>query len=110
MIIDFNRMEEVATPQFKGGTGDAVFRTYNDGTNKIMLGRLDTGCSIGNHLHETNSEIIYVLSGEARCLYDGAEEQLNAGMCHYCPQGHEHSLINASESTPLIFLAIVSNC
>ena len=64
MIIDFNEIQEVANPQFKGGEGDTMFRTYNDGQNKIMCGRLEPGCSIGYHSHETNSEIIYILGGE----------------------------------------------
>ena len=107
MKIDFTKMEEVANPRFKGGEGDTMFRTFNDGTNKIMRGRLDVGCSIGYHCHETNSEIIYILSGEARCLYDNGEETLTPGQCHYCPKGHAHSLINASTTEPLTFFAIV---
>ena len=82
MIIDFNEIQEVANPQFKGGEGNTMFRTYNDGQNKIMRGRLEPGCSIGYHSHETNSEIIYILSGEARCLYDDGEEHLAPGQCH----------------------------
>lgn len=107
MVIDFDKIEEVANPQFKGGVGDTMFRTFNDGQNKIMRGRLDVGCSIGYHKHETNSEIIYILSGEARCLYDDGEEFLVPGQCHYCPVGHAHSLINAGDTEPLIFFAIV---
>lgn len=107
MIIDFNTIEEVANPQFKGGEGDTMFRTYNDGQNKIMRGRLDVGCSIGLHKHESNSEIIFILSGEAHCLYDDGEERLVPGQCHYCPKGHSHSLINASATEPLLFFAIV---
>ena len=107
MVIDFNKIEEVANPQFKGGEGDTMFRTFNDGQNKIMRGRLEVGCSIGFHKHETNSEIIFILSGEARCLYDDGEERLVPGQCHYCPLGHSHSLINASSTEPLVFFAIV---
>ena len=102
MIIDFNEIQEVANPQFKGGEGDTMFRTYNDGQNKIMCGRLEPGCSIGYH-----SQIIYILGGEARCLYDDSEERLVPGQCHYCPKGHSHSLINASTTEPLLFFAVV---
>ena len=107
MVIDFNKMEEVANPRFKGGEGDTLFRTFNDGQNKIMRGRLEVGCSIGYHKHETNSEIIFILSGEARCLYDDGEERLVPGQCHYCPVDHSHALINASDKEPLVFFAIV---
>lgn len=108
MVIDFENIEEIANPQFKGGEGDTWFRTFNDGMNKIMRGRLEVGCSIGYHTHETNSEIIYVISGEARCRTDQGEELLSAGMSQYCPKGHGHGLANNSPSEPLIFFAVVT--
>lgn len=108
MVIDFNKMEEVANPQFKGGEGDTMFRTFYDGKNKIMRGRLDPGCSIGCHPHEANSEIIYIISGEAVCITDEGPETLSAGMSQYCPKGHSHGLANASTTEPLIFFAVVT--
>ena len=107
MTIDFSSIEEVANPRFKGGEGDTMFRTFNDGQNKIMRGRLDVGCSIGYHRHESKSEIIFILGAEARRLYDVGEERLVPGQCHYCPVGHSHALINASDREPLTFFAIV---
>lgn len=107
MVIDFNKIEEVANPQFKGGNGETLFRTANDGLNKIMRGKLNVGCSIGYHSHETNSEIIFIISGEACCRYDDGEERLTTGQCHYCPKGHSHSLTNISTKEPLIFFAMV---
>ena len=108
MIINFNKIEETVSPRFKGGEGDTKSRAFFDGVNKIMRGRLDVGCSIGYHKHETNSEVFLITSGVARCLYDDGEERLIAGDCHYCPQGHSHSLINASDSEPLEYFAIVA--
>lgn len=107
MIIDFKNIEESVMPQFKGGEGVTRTRSFFDGLNKIMRGRLDVGCSIGYHKHETNSEVILITSGEAKCLYDDGEERLVKGDCHYCPRGHSHSLINASEKEPLEYFAIV---
>ena len=39
-------------------------------------------------------------------IYDGEELPLSAGMCHYCPNGHTHSLINNSGGA-LEFFAVV---
>ena len=64
------------------------------------------GASIGLHTHETSSEVIYILEGEGKVLYDGAYEAVSAGSCHYCPKGHTHSLINDSEKD-LYFLAVI---
>ena len=107
MIINFNDIEESVMHRFKGGEGDTVARIFFDGLNKIMRGCLDVGCSIGYHKHEANSEVILITSGEARCLYDDGEERLTVGQVHYCPRGHSHSLINASDSEPLEYFAIV---
>lgn len=107
MLIDFDKIEQEVVPHFKGGDGETKTRAYFDGVNKIMKGCLEPGCSIGYHCHEINCEMIYILSGEARCLYDDGEEYLTAGQCHYCPKGHSHSLINASTTEPLTYFAVV---
>ena len=62
--------------------------------------------SIGLHTHDTSSEIIYILKGRGKVLYDGGYEEVEEGLCHYCPKGHEHSLINDSDED-LIFFAVV---
>ena len=107
MIIDFNELELEVLPKFKGGTGVFNLRSVFDGQNKIMFGRLAPSSSIGFHKHETNSEIIYILSGGAKCLYDDTVEFLAPGQCHYCPKGHSHSLINNSSVEELVFFAVV---
>ena len=107
MVIDFNNIELTLQPRFKGGEGVTKSHIFNDGMNKIMRGCLDPGCTIGYHTHDTSSEIIYILSGEARVLYDDGEERLAPGQCHYCPKHHSHSLINASPDQPLIYIAVV---
>ncbi|MBR1799589.1 MAG: cupin domain-containing protein [Bacteroidales bacterium] len=107
MIIDFSKMEETVTPHFKGGDGTTAMRTFNDGQNKIMMGRLDVGCSIGYHTHETSSETILILSGEARIITEKGEEVLQAGQCHYCAKHSSHSMINNSRTQPLTYFAIV---
>ena len=40
-------------------------------------------------------------------LMDGEYERVEAGVCHYCPKGHTHSLINDSDSD-LVFFAVVA--
>lgn len=106
MLIDFSQMEEQVIPGFLGGEGTFHARMRVDGLGKIMRGALEPGSSIGLHTHDTGSEIIYILSGEGKVLYDGAYEPLFAGSCHYCPKGHSHSLINDS-GAPLEFFAVV---
>ena len=106
MLINFDAMEETVTPGFLGGEGTLRARRWTDELGKIMRGTLDPGSSIGLHTHETSSEIIFILSGTGKVLYQGEYEPLSAGSVHYCPKGCEHSLINDSDGG-LTFFAVV---
>ena len=106
MTADYNQMDGVANPGFKGGEGTFYNKTFTDGVNKMMHGKLEPGSSIGYHKHEENCEMIFILEGEGKVLYDDGEEKVKPGMVHYCPEGHSHSLIN-NGSEDLIFYAVV---
>lgn len=106
MLIGFDKMQETHVPHMRGGEKDAYLRVCDDGLCKIVQGRLIPGATVGLHTHETDSETIYILSGTGKVLYDGGYEPLQAGSCHYCPKGHEHSLINDSEDD-LCFFAVI---
>lgn len=106
MIINFDNMEEKTFFNFKGGEKEARVKMYSDENNKIMHGVLIPGASIGLHTHEANSEIVYVLEGKAKVLYDGKYEEVKAGQCHYCPKGHSHSFINDSNENVVIFAIV----
>jgi quercetin dioxygenase-like cupin family protein len=107
MFIRFSEMEEEILPQFKGGEKEYRVKRYMDENNTIMAGRLVPGASIGMHKHETNCEIIFITEGCGKVLYDGGEERVEAGACHYCPKGQAHSLINDSDAD-LLFYAVVA--
>ena len=102
----FDQVEEAVLSRFQGGEGALIARIQNDGLNKILHGTLHPGSTVGLHTHVTNSEIIYIISGQGKVLYDGAYETVAAGDCHYCPKGHSHSLINDSDGD-LVFFAVV---
>ena len=106
MVIDFKNEQAQEFSNFKGGEKSLLAKMFFDGKNRILHGVLESGATIGLHTHETNSEIIYFLSGRGKVLYDGKYETVEQGMCHYCPKGHSHSLINDSESD-LVFFAVV---
>ncbi|MFR1214374.1 MAG: cupin domain-containing protein [Acutalibacteraceae bacterium] len=70
MILDFSKIEETVIPQFYGGEKEIKAHMKIDKNNKILLGTLEPGASIGLHTHETNSEIIYILSGKGKVLFE----------------------------------------
>ncbi|MFW5677345.1 MAG: cupin domain-containing protein [Acetivibrio ethanolgignens] len=106
MILNYNEMEEKVLEHFVGGEKELYAKMFVDNHNKILKGRLKPGATIGLHTHDTSSEIIYSLEGCGKVLYDGSYERVEAGVCHYCPKGHAHSLINDSDAE-LVFFAVV---
>ena len=106
MTINWAEIPEQALRNFKGGDGITWVKMYSDGQNRMLMARILPGSSIGEHTHETNSEILHVLSGTARVIMDGKIEYVQAGQTHYCPKGMGHSLINDSDAD-LEFLAII---
>ena len=106
MLIDFKMMEEKIIPNMRGGEKEARMRMHTDPLCKVVQGQLIPGASIGMHTHETDSETMYYLSGKGTILFDGESFPVQAGDCHYCPNGHSHSLINDGNEE-LIFLAVI---
>lgn len=106
MIINFGDMSKTVIKNFKGGELELSAKMFTDDKNKILLGKLIPGATIGLHTHETSSEIIYILSGKGKIMYEGEYSLLCEGMCHYCKIGKSHSLINDSDSD-LVFFAVI---
>ena len=108
MKIDFDNIDYEIKNNFNGGEKHFKLKSFNDGLNKILIGKLEKGCSIGLHKHEGTSEIIHVISGEGIMLCDGEEEILKPGDIHYCKNGHSHSFRNENDED-LIFFAVIPN-
>ena len=106
MLIHFDQIPETVIPHMRGGEGEMITRMFVNHDTKIMRGRLTPGSTIGLHTHETDSEMICILSGAGKVLCDGVYEPLAPGSVHYCPRGHEHSLINDG-TEDLVVLAMI---
>ena len=106
MIIDFASIPLTIVPNMRGGEKEVHLRKFENDLGKIMRGKLIPGASIGMHVHETSSEVIYILAGQGKVLFEGEYLPLTAGTTHYCPKGMGHSLINDSDAD-LEFLAII---
>jgi mannose-6-phosphate isomerase-like protein (cupin superfamily) len=107
MNIDFSKIEETFTPNFKGGEKFYAARRYEDGLNRITKGRLVPGASIGLHTHTDSSEIMFFTGGSGYVVCDGERLPVRPGDVHYCPKGHSHTLVNDSPSDDLTFDAVV---
>lgn len=99
------RKEELITqdrPQLRGGEGVARLTALLSGDDlwarpsMFSLITLPAAASIGTHVHDTDSEVFYVLSGEGLYLDKGQWLAVKAGDLCLCRQGEEHGLKNAS--------------
>lgn len=107
-MIRFEDLKEVEISEFNGGSGVTRGRMFIDDNSRIMKAVLEKGSSIGTHCHKDSSEIVYIISGEAKCRINGKDENVKAGECHYCPKGSSHSIINNSDES-LVMFCVVSN-
>lgn len=106
MTFDFTNRPTQEFPHFKGGEGTMLAQMEFDGLNRILHAILPVGASIGEHTHETNSEILFVIRGEGTIIDNGVSSPIHAGMCTYCKKGNRHSLVNTSNDE-LEFYAVV---
>jgi quercetin dioxygenase-like cupin family protein len=105
-MLKFYEMPDTVLEHFKGGEGSIITKMFADDLNRIFVGRLQPGCSIGMHTHDTSSEVIYVLEGVGTTVLDGVTETLQPGDCSYCKKGSTHTLMNKGEAD-LVFFAVV---
>ncbi len=96
MNINFNEIPTQTVTAMHGGEGDIVAKIFESEKCTVMPCRLQPGASIGLHRHE-GMEICYVLYGAGKAICDGAEEPLFIDVCHICPAGSEHTIINTGE-------------
>ncbi len=106
MLIDFKNIEEGKISNFHGGEKDVFFKAFDGDNKRIMLTRMISGSSNGLHKHETNSEIIYVISGEGEAYTDGVKEALKPGVATYCPLGSSHEIKNTGKEDLVCFNVI----
>ena len=58
---------------------------------------LNPGCSIGYHIHETDSELFYIIKGTGVYSDNGELCTVTAGDVTVCPAGSGHSIANETE-------------
>lgn len=106
MIIDFTQMSENKINNMRGGEGYIKMIKHSDDKNTIAHIVIPSNCSIGIHTHETDQEIIYVISGEGVCIEDDITYPLVKGQVNYCPNKANHSIKNISKQDLELFAVI----
>lgn len=95
--------KKVYNEKMRGGNGTVEitnFATPEELNNKGRLFAnitLKPGCSIGFHTHENESELFYVMKGNA--IYDdnGIASPVSVGDVMLCPAGSGHAVSNIGQ-------------
>ena len=66
---------------------------------------LEPGATVGEHLHQGDEEIYFILDGKGIMIEDGEEFEIHAGDLSLVQSGHTHGLRN-SPQTSMRFLVI----
>lgn len=69
---------------------------------------LEPGCSIGEHTHENEDEIFYIISGTAKVKDNGKESIVYAGDSVITGNGGSHAIKNIGIDTLKVLAVIVT--
>jgi len=67
---------------------------------------LDPGCSVGEHTHQNDEELVYILKGSCVCYDNGERHILSEGDSMLTRSGESHCIVNESDA-PVEYLAVV---
>ena len=97
----------------RGGNGTVALTNFvtpaemNDKGRLFANITLKPGCSIGYHVHENDTELFYLMKGEALYNDNGTECVLHAGDVMVCPAGTGHAVANNGQEDVELCAVIV---
>lgn len=114
MIKRSSEMKTSDRVSMRGGEGTVRITDILDageykGKSRLLgVITLESGCSIGAHIHENEEEVFYIIEGTATYNDNGKTETLYAGDSCVCLGGEEHSIANNAEETLKVFAVIMT--
>jgi mannose-6-phosphate isomerase-like protein (cupin superfamily) len=114
MIFKSGNMQRERRETFAGGSGGGYCfhaiapdaRIPKSRFHQASRIELDPGAMVGEHVHASNEEIYWIVSGSGVFRDDGIEMPASPGDMLLTLKGHRHGLRNTG-SEPLVFLAVV---
>ena len=99
----------------RGGDGAVAFHDFlltdeSFGAGKLFSRtELPAGASIGEHRHDGEFEVYYVLAGTVEVLDGGVWQTMRRGDMHLCASGESHALKNTSAKEAQILMLILND-
>lgn len=113
MIKRAAEMLKTVKPRMRGGEGQAVVRNlledgeYQGKSRMLATITLEPGCSIGEHVHENEEEVFYIIQGTATYDDNGTQTLLYPGDACICQGGQKHSIANRTTNETLVLHAVI---
>ena len=104
-VWDSQAIEWTASTQFEGLLIKPLETRATHPCARVTLVQLAVGGSIATHVHEQETETVFVLAGSGVLSAGGREEPVHAGMGATVPPGLAHGLRNSGKS-PLQLYAV----
>ena len=106
MIKKATEMRWGEIPDCHGGSGIVKCRPLLEGIDSedfslMHYDEIKAGVRIGDHTHETDEEIYFLLSGAGILICDGVEHPFSSGDISLCRRGHSHGFY-ATENCVMI--------
>ena len=99
----------------RGGEGAVAFHDFlltdeSFGAGKLFSRtELPAGASIGEHRHDGEFEVYYVLAGTVEVLDGGVWQTMRRGDMHLCASGESHALKNTGTEEAQIIMLILND-
>ena len=113
MVKKQEEMKKIVVEHARGGLGFIeqlhFFQQEEMNTKNVkMFAKLtiNPGNSIGEHSHDDDEEVIYVLKGKGTFYDNGVKKELLPGMAAITGGGKSHSIVNEGDE-PLEFIALI---
>ena len=113
MIKNFADFKTEERANMRGGDGVVTVTSFVSAEELNNKGRLfgkivlKPGCGIGFHVHETDSELFYIMKGTATYDDNGVKTTVTAGNVTLTPAGTGHSIKNEGEEDVELIALIV---
>lgn len=98
----------------RDGDGTVQITNFITGANELndkgrLFGKitLKPGCSIGFHEHVGDTELFYIIKGEAEYNDNGELKTVKAGDVTICPNGTSHGIANKTDEDVELVAVIV---
>ena len=115
MIKTAGELQVRVRDNVRGGEGALAFHDFLMAEESFGAGKLfsrtviPAGSSIGEHRHDGEFEIYFVLAGTVEVLDSGVWNTLNRGDMHLCASGESHAIRNSCEEEAQVLMLILND-